>query len=291
MYRRLTAIAAASGALLLTLTGCFGDPAGTGADAGGAVKLAANEILAKVSDKAGQSDTFRMKMTMDMRLTQEGLTVDTTTESDMAVRLRPAVALQGTMRVQASAGGTDLQDAPSMQMIFIDGSYYLNMGDPKLTGGKPWGRVSLEGLTGMGGADLSKEAQRQSPAEMARILTAAPDVKETGKETVDGVQTTRYEGTIDLQRDLAKLNQGQDSQELAETYRELGASTMRISLWVGPDSLPRKQTSQMTLKDGGSMTVTMVYRDYGKPVQISAPPADQVGEFRLPGVPQIPTRT
>ncbi|WP_119728410.1 LppX_LprAFG lipoprotein [Thermomonospora amylolytica] len=288
MYRRLTAIAAASGALLLTLTGCFGDPAGTGADAGGAVKLAANEILAKVSDKAGQSDTFRVKMTMGMRLTQEGITVDTTTESDLAVRLRPAVALRGTVRVKASADETGLSDTRSMQMVFVDGSYYLNTGDPKLTGGKPWGRISLEGLTGMGGADLSKEAQRQSPAEMARILTAAPDVKETGKETVDGVQTTRYEGTIDLRRDLAKLDQGQD---MAEAYQELGASTMRISLWVGPDSLPRKQTSQMTLKDGGSMTVTMVYRDYGKPVRISAPPSDQVGELRLPGVPQIPTRT
>ncbi|HEX2314777.1 MAG TPA: hypothetical protein VHJ17_13630 [Thermomonospora sp.] len=290
---RLTATAAVSGALTLSLTGCLGgggektrDTArDTGRDTGGAVKLAAAQLLARVSDKAGQADSYRSHIVTRTRMTMGSRRLEVGTDMRMAIRHRPSLAMSGTVTTSGMAAGG--ARAGRMRMILVDRTMYMNLGSPRLTGGKPWARVPLDRLTAQGGADPLKEAERNGPAEQARLLTTSGDVREVGRETINGVPTTHYAGTVDPARGFAKMSP-EHRRKFEEMYKRLKVKAMRIELWVGRDGLPRKQRARITLPNGGEITTTGHFTGYGEPVRITPPPANQVGELTRPGTPNLP---
>lgn len=280
MFRRLTATAAVSGALVLSLSGCLGEAEESARDTGGAVKLAAAQVLAKVTDKAEQVDTYRSNVSTRMNMTIQGQRVESSMEMSGQIRLRPQPAIKATATVSGSAGGQSLPGGSRrMEILMLGGDFYLNMGEPALTGGKPWGKVPADAMAGQNSGDLLKQIQNNGPAEQTRMLTQSPNVREAGKETVDGVTTTRYSGTLS-QQDMQRLSP-QSRDKLDELYKSLNIQQMRIDIWVGDDGLPRKQTAEMTAAEG-AVSVTAYFSGYGQPVDITAPPADQVGTVKLP---------
>lgn len=283
MNRRLTATAAVSGALALSLTGCLGDAGNKAGDVGGAVKLAASQVMAKVSDKAGRSDTYRSRIISSGDLTIGDQKVNSSMEMTMQVRMSPTFAMKGVMKTRIQGGPQLPGMEQPMEMIMVGDAMYMKAGPAmaKMSGGKPWARMSFKGATGgLGGGDLLKQAQRTGPAEQSKLLTGSKDVHEVGKETIDGVETTHYAGTVDLKNGFGNFD-GKTQKKFKELYDGLGADRTNIELWIGPDNLPRKQVTNMTMSMG-TMKVTAFFSDYGKPVSISAPPANQVGEFKMP---------
>ncbi|REE98098.1 hypothetical protein [Thermomonospora umbrina] len=280
MYRRLTATAAVCGALTLSLTGCLGSAEEKAGDAGGAVKLAAAQILAKVSDKAGSADSYRVKLTSDSRLSIQGQQMSVRMDMDMEVRHRPVPAMRGSMTTFGTPGG-----GRPVKMIMVGRSLYMNHGSTALSGGKPWARMPV-GDGAAGGSDPLEEMERNGPGEQARVLTASPNVRVVGRETVDGVVTTRYAGTLNPATDFARMPP-EHREKYEGIYRKLKAQRVSIELWVGDDGLPRRQKVDMTLAVG-AVTAIGTFFDYGKPVKVSAPPDDQVGEFTSPSLPNIP---
>jgi len=284
MYRRLTATVAAGGALLLALTGCLGDGGekATGQrpeGADGADKIPAAQYMAQVSKKTEQTDTYSMRMVTSGEMTEQGQTVKAESEARVQVRLRPEPAMKGTIVIRGTGpgmggvGSSASADKP-VEMIMIGGTIYMKMDLPQgAAGGKPWLKFS----TGESMAEALTQSEQYSPSRMAQMLTTAPDVRRAGEETVEGVRTTRYSGTVDANTGLNVLDP-KDRRAMEKQLQELGARAMIVDLWVDDQGLPRKQHVKLDMKQG-RLEMTAHFSDYGEPVQISAPPADQVGDF------------
>ncbi|MGW3342504.1 hypothetical protein ACWDA3_04320 [Nonomuraea rubra] len=92
--------------------------------------------------------------------------------------------------------------------------------------------------------------------------------------TFEGVKTTLHSGTVTVP-ELGIRQAG----NFFETEDDGGSWKGPITwkLWMGPDNLPRRFHAIMrfTSKYGGgtdTMTMNIIYRDWGKPVKITAPP-------------------
>jgi hypothetical protein len=148
-----------------------------------------------------------------------------------------------------------------------------------MIGGKTWIRLDLEQAGKSLGVDVDKlmQGSAQNPADLLALLKADGTFTEVGQESVGGVSTAHYHGTIDLQK---VIKDGGLSDEVATRLSEIGApSDVPYDVWVDDRGLVRqiKQHYEQTL--GGITTsydTTVALGDYGKDVSVSAPPSDQV---------------
>ncbi|POM25423.1 hypothetical protein BTM25_40670 [Actinomadura rubteroloni] len=275
--RRLAVSAVAVTGLALSLTGCLGSAGDKAGEAGKNLKLTAAEILGRTAERAGKTDTYTMKIDVDG---QGGVSM----KMSAAVRIRPSVAMHITTE-PTSVQGTSV---PGFEAILDAQAMYLKMPALAATnGGKPWSKIALSDLSATSGLNLSglmDQARQQSPAEQTKMLTASRDVREVGTETVDGVPARHFAGTVPVTAALGKLD-AQTRAKLEQQYQKLGVSTLTFDLWVGSDDLPRKMVSRLSTSSG-PMTTTASYSGYGKPVDVTPPPASEVGAVKLPGAPR-----
>ncbi len=167
------------------------------------------------------------------------------------------------------------KSTPTQRTIVVDGDLYTSIPDgagTALTAGKRW--IRTEGSSQLGAFSGAGADPRATLATLKRI---SKDVRSLGRETIRGVRTTRYRFRTS----------GSDDQSESGV---LGAVPDVVSeVWIDDDNLPRRfrlkldvskqmaavRPSQAPVGDATSV-VTFDFFDYGKPVSIEAPPADQV---------------
>ncbi|MGK5553520.1 hypothetical protein ACSNOI_18055 [Actinomadura kijaniata] len=276
MKRRFTVAAGgtAVGAALL-LSGCTGDGGGTGE----AVKMSATEALAKTSQKTGQADRFKADLTVTDRA-DGGSRV----RASGQFQLRPTLTFSARLD-EVSRGGSAVPAAQG-QAIFTNNTLYARV--PPMVGQavgatKPWLRVDVNQVAQRTGFDVKgmiDQIQRVDPAEQTKMFTASKDVRRVGEESVDGVRTTHYAGSVTVREALAKLDP--QAREKTKRWFKGGEGNERITfdLWTDAQNLPRKLVSKGT-GDGHGGTVEVRYSDYGKAFSVNPPPADQVGQLSL----------
>jgi hypothetical protein len=168
-----------------------------------------------------------------------------------------------------------LQDAPTMRMLFVDGAYYYDV-DPQRSGplkGKEWMKVDASAVFGEKGAQAFSGGGGGSPAASMKSLKYAKNVKDLGKETVDGQSTTHYRAELD-QAQLGKFKDAYgDADSLAGSITG-GASSMTMDIWVGGKDLPVRLKQRI-----GTMTVTMDFEKFGRTAVVKAPPAAETGDL------------
>jgi hypothetical protein len=181
--------------------------------------------------------------------------------------------------------GAELGSNSKIKAIYVteDGNpvMYMNLGfmSAFIPGGKTWVRVDLAKAGKAAGLDFNQllGGANQSPADSLALLRSSGDFTEVGKETVEGVETTHYHGTIDLQKAVAAKGA---SAEVLQRLLELGApAEYPADVWIDEDDFVRQFKSSYDMTAGGksvSMSMTMGMSDYGMPVEVSAPPGDQV---------------
>ncbi|GLZ07588.1 hypothetical protein Acsp03_50540 [Actinomadura sp. NBRC 104412] len=275
--KRRFAVAAGSAAMgtALVLSGC----SGSGSEhTPGAMRLTAAEALIKASQKTGQADSFKADLTVSDPA-NGGSSVSATAR----FRLEPALAFSARLD-EVRRGG---QAVPGIkgQAIYTGDVLYAKV--PQLVrfvaDGKPWVKVNVSQAGRQAGFDvkgLVDQLRKVNPAEQTTMLTGSKDARRVGTESVDGVQTTHYTGTVTVQDALSRLD-AQTRDRVRQWFPE-GAGNERFAfdLWTDKDQLPRKLVTKDA--DGGhGGTLTVRYSDYGKSFKVSPPPADQVGEFSL----------
>ena len=127
-------------------------------------------------------------------------------------------------------------------------------------------------------------------------LSAGGKLTRTSREELNGQQTTHYSARVDTNK-IADSQQDPQLKQLMEMVARSGVNNYPIDIWVNNDNLPVRFTTKVPQPDVsgvtgkqakapkiGPTTVTITYSDWGKPVQIKAPPANQVGELKLPDV-------
>lgn len=270
MRRMSATLAAVGAAALIGLTGC-----GTqGAEPLRNVELSAAEVLQNSAQKSGQVDTYTADIVADVNGGPQGTGK---IQGTMVFQQKPSLAADITFD-QVSFGGQSLPGG--MRTILLGDTLYLKVDALRTVTGesKPWIKVNLNEAGAQGGVnfqDLLAQAQQYDLANSVKMLTTSKDVKAVGTETVGGVETTHYSGTFPVEEALNQLGP-----ELREQVRGQMAELrdMRFDAWIDAEGLPRKITMSGTAGEG-SISTTMQFRAFNEQVNISEPPADQVGEL------------
>lgn len=278
MIRRFAAGTALATGLALSLTGCLGDAGKKVDEAGKNIKMTAAQVLGKAAEKTGQIDSFKADLAMRTSGAAGG---DMTMSGTMQYRTKPDVAYSMNF-TDMTIGG---KSVGAMEQRLVGGNMYMKMPVlSQLPGGgsrKPWIKISLDELSrksGMNIDEMLQQSRQMDPVQNTKMLTASKDAREVGEETIDGVKTTHYTGTYRMEDAIAKLPPKQQ-EAYRKTLGQMGLDNMHFDLWVDGQQLPRKMTMNTPQGAEGDLTVTTKYRDFGKPVQIVAPPASQVADF------------
>jgi len=193
--------------------------------------------------------------------------------------------LVGDMTITYTGGAVadSLREAgapTSMDARYLPDAYFVNMGPamaPQLNG-KHWIKYTYADLakfTGTSGTYLKDTIQNNNPVKSVDAALASPDTRTVGTETVRGVRTTHYTGTVDLTeitgKSLPNLS-AEDQAQLRDMLAKSGVTTETVDLWVSEDNLPVEAVVTASTKAGVMKTRTY-YSDFGTAVNVKAPSA------------------
>lgn len=272
MPRRLVPAVVLPVALALTVTGCGSSGApggGIAAPGAGAAAPAASaaQVLQAAYTKTSAARTARVLVTI--RSAGGGLSA---LDSDIS----------GVVDFAGHSGRftTKLLGKGTTEIRIVRGSSYVHLPAAvtgKLSTLKPWLRTSTTS-TGASG----------DPTRILGFLQAAGSVRTVGTDTVRGTSTTHYRGTVDV----SKLAAASGSASAAATVKKFYGSTgVPVDIWVDDAGRARRiRSTYPAPRIGGTpgatkgtiSTSTDVY-DFGVPVDVQAPPQDQVSTTNLPG--------
>jgi hypothetical protein len=190
----------------------------------------------------------------------------------------------------------------------IDGTiiYEKNPKISPMLGDKPWFKVDPASLKNISGSPFAsiltgldsvlKQAQSQDPTSGLSLLAGVSGTVTTvGPATVRGVATTHYTFEVDSARALAKLPA--DAQAAIKAFTaQLGITTLPMEAWIDGEGRIRKihvtvDTSKSVATPSPllsglpapalprSTELAMELFDYGTPVSITVPAADQVTDL------------
>jgi hypothetical protein len=244
---------------------------GGGGNSNAAVSIETLQAAASNSQAAESS-----RFTMDMKVDALGDTV--------------AIRADGVM----SGDGKNGQITVSMPIVgsieerIVDGVIYMDLGSfpgaPDDVAGK-WVKLDPEKLKddprfGATFSQLADQAESSSPKQGLEYLQGlSGDVQDLGQEDVNGQPATHYRASIDYSKLVDQLPDVTD--EMREQFAQLG--TVPADIWI--DGQDRVVKMHMTM-DGasfgggaGTVDMTMEMTEFGVPVDVQAPPDDQVMDF------------
>jgi hypothetical protein len=263
----------AAGAVLAVLAGCGGgsspQPAftpagGQGSSSPGSGGQTGSETAAQaIQAAAGQAKKINSySIRMDESLT--GATAEHIT-GNMQFRLKPTLLAQVSLSIPPA----------SVNEILTTKVAYLKIPGLGSTG-KPWVKLSLAGKTGPGAAlgQLLQSAENSNPANQTAALTASKDLRKTGAEVVNGIPTTRYEGTYSVQDQLKKMPPAL-RKITSQSIAALGVTKVHFTIWIDGKHQMRRV---ITVEKGTSSTITtkLDIISINQPVNVTLPPPSQV---------------
>ena len=276
---RKAGIALSAFALALTLGACGNDggsggssSGNTGGDSGGGGSVAAASLadLAKsIGDQTAETNTAHMKLSADaagQKLTGEG---DLRMAADNAAMSMDMTTPEGTM-----------------SMVLLDNIFYIKL-PQELEPGKSWLKIDANDKSNpmaqaLGGMteQMSKNADPRATLEQ---FEKAGEITDTKEEELNGKQTTHYTITVDVEK-LAANQEDPTMKSAMDQAIQSGLKDFPVDVRIDEDDLPVRFTMDMPTPNPAtgkteSVNMQIDYTDWGKPVDITAPPADQIAEF------------
>lgn len=250
----VAASVAALAGLTVTLTGCGGSSSGGSTPS---ISLGPSGIdqLRSVYQQAEDS-----KQTVSEAITV-GSGSDAVTQT-CKIQLRPTLESDCSTPGQAGQG--------QMRTITMPDAVYTYQSDPDLQlDGKPWHK---------GPAQTMPSDAAKSGGDGGIFTSGAGQVQAINADTVDGKPTTRYDIALDFNKLVqATLSRDGGQQLGGDPVAQMSAGgSASGQVWLSSDGLPAQISVTMTFPDQAPQTQTYKYSDWGAPVSISAPPADQV---------------
>ncbi len=246
-----------------TATG--GSSSSPGSDAHGAKSSAQiASLLSQALTKAQTANSFKLHGTA----TTDGVTI--TEQGEESVNpLNADLTVSGGMLSMAGTG--------SIEMRIVGGTIYMKMGS-MAAGGKPWVKLDLANL-GPQGQALAGMVRNANPVDDVRILVNSGDLTDEGSDNVEGVTAEHYHGTVQLSTLLnaqtSNLSPAEKAQ-ISQLVQQSGVSSEVIDVWVDQQGRPVRIKEQVQTSTG--LTEADRYlTDWGTPVSVTPPPADQVG--------------
>lgn len=200
-------------------------------------------------------------------------------KAEAKMRLKPDVAM--SMKITALDKGAD----GTAEIRLVDKAMFIGGGAAaaKEMDGKSWIKFDMAALGGAAGSLGAAGQADKNPAQESTFLTGSKDVKEVGKETVDGVKTTHYQGTVTLDqfrdslKSQTKVTREQREKSL-EQYEKMGIDKFTMDMWIGEGDIT-KQFRMRGAADKGPLDMTITFDDFNEPVNIAAPAAKDVADL------------
>jgi LppX_LprAFG lipoprotein len=266
--RKLTAVLSAF-ALAVTLGACGEKDGGANNNSGGSEEAATNlvALAQQVKDSTAETSTAHMVFTADAA----GQKIDG--EGDLKVGPDDAAM---TMTMATPEG--------DMGFVFLDGVMYLQIPGQEIEPGKTWIKIEPGGDDPMAQAlgGLSEEMRKNADPRQAleQFKNSGTITSQEENVELNGEQTTHYEITVDVD----KAAQEQNDPAIKKALESVGLKEFPVELWVNDEGLPVRITIDMPMSDPSTgkaieASVQVDYSKWGEPVEIAAPPADQVTEF------------
>ncbi|EHN76421.1 MULTISPECIES: hypothetical protein [Streptomyces] len=200
-------------------------------------------------------------------------------EAEMQIKPTLAMSMKMTALDQGAEGTAEIR--------LVDKAMYIGGGPEaaKEMDGKRWIKFDLSGtgvdeqMNQMGSASQADK----NPATESTFLTGAKDVEKVGTETVDGVKTTHYKGTValaDLEKSIGDEDEAtrEKREKSLEQYEKMGVDKLTMDMWVDGDD----QTKQFRMRadaDKGPLDMTFTFLGVNEPVKVTAPPAAEVADL------------
>ncbi|GAA3814083.1 lipoprotein [Streptomyces coacervatus] len=200
---------------------------------------------------------------------------------EAAMSMKPlAMSMKMTAQDQATNGPVEIR--------LVDKAMYIggNASMSKEMDGKSWIKFDMSALgagKGMNADQLGGGQADKNPAADSTFLTGSKDVKKVGTETVGGVKTTHYKGTVTLASLKASLK-GENKtvreqrEKSLQQYEKMGIDSMTMDMWVDGDN-HTKQFRMRGQADKGPLDMTITFLDINKPVTVTAPPAKETADL------------
>ncbi|MCD6020392.1 MAG: hypothetical protein K0R20_102 [Actinomycetia bacterium] len=180
-----------------------------------------------------------------------------------------------------------------MEMVMDDGVLYMR--SPAFEGAPtPWVSFDPSKMDPAAAAQFGGfGAGTTDPSAYAGLFAGVFDVKASGEADIDGIATTRYTGTIDLQKVLEGFAEvvGEDAdaktteqlEAAVEQFEALGIDgKIPFQIWIDDQDLPRRQRITMDFGDlvpgtgDAQVEMTVDYSAFGEPVDVELPKASEV---------------
>ncbi|MBT2482938.1 LppX_LprAFG lipoprotein [Streptomyces sp. ISL-94] len=204
-----------------------------------------------------------------LRYTMAGDAAGQKITGEVSMRLKPTVAMVMSMDSPEKPG-------EKVDIRLIDGAMYMG------SEGK-WLKFDLKTLAPEQAKELDSlgsAQQGQNPADTADSLSTSKDLKKVGEETIDGQKTTHLAGTVTVEQlrsaNAASAPEAKGRQEKnIKALEDQGIKSLTMDIWID-EADQAKQVRTRGTGNSGPMDVTIKFLDINKPVDIAAPPADQV---------------
>lgn len=224
--------------------------------------------VAKAAKKTEGITSFRYRMTGEVPF--EGRI-----GAEAVMRVKPLVmSMKMTAGKQAFSGPFEIRLVG--KEMYADGGAQVAKG----MDGKHWMKfdMSVQGADGRLNTGRTGDWQAdKNPATESAFLIGSKDLEKVGNQTVDGVRTTHYKGTVpfDAYRKSLK-SQDKATREKREKalnqYARMGVDEITMDMWIDGDDRTKRFRMRGTA-DKGPLDMTITFLDYNKPVTVTAPPA------------------
>lgn len=274
-------------ALIAGLTACgdkdshdSGQRESTDGEGGSAVKQALS-ALQTASKRTGDEHSARVEGTTDMAGMKQVMRGDMDWSDGMLAN----------MTIKQSGGA--LKDSPldgvSMPARYTKDAMFVNLGDEfaasSESGGKHWMKYDYDAFAeqaGGSGAFLKEQMRSGDPVRSVQMMVASGAVKAVGTEDVRGTKATHYTGEVnvsDLARKQSDSLTEKDLKDLKQQLSSNGIETETVDVWIDAKDLLVKKREKAATKNG-DYSSTVYYSDYGKAVDVTAPPASDTLDFQ-----------
>jgi LppX/LprAFG-like lipoprotein len=241
-----------------------------GCGGGGALAL---DPVASAATKTQQAGTYAFDLALRMQVAGKQLSLTGSGRADdTANTMQLTMDLQSLLPSSLTGNGTtaDLvlaNDVMYMRIPFLAG---------RLPAGKTWLKLDLSSLAHAGGG-LGSLGQTD-PQQYLQQLLASSKTQKVGTDTIQGEQMTHYTTTVDPASKLDAVPPSERA-KVRQALTRLGMHAVPVDVWVDSQGLLRRLTVSLDFGkalQGASMTMTLDLHDFGTPVDIKAPSADQV---------------
>jgi hypothetical protein len=171
-----------------------------------------------------------------------------------------------------------------LNMVLVGSTMYMQLPQSLIKTEKPWVKVDANGTDAASkalAAVVSQEQQSLDPSQILSQIAPGGKILSHSQATVDGQPATHYVVSVDTAKMLQSPKITPQMKQMLQTEGAALPPTLNYDIWINSDNLPVKFSlkENVTIKGSAPQQVAIVgtYTDWGKPVDISAPPASQVG--------------